>query len=55
MFSFDYFYDDISEMHDEDLDDDKLLNGVVMIKMLLYKNNGDERYPDFKYKMIQDK
>ena len=54
---FDYFYDDISEIHDEDLDDIQKLVAEWCCddknRNVVYKNNGDERYPDFKlYKMI---
>ena len=49
---FDYFYDDISEIHDEDLDDIQKLVAEWCCddknRNVVYKNNGDERYPDFK-------
>jgi len=54
---FDYFYDDISELHDDDLDDIQKLIAEWCTddkgRNIVYKNNGNERYPDFKlYKMI---
>ncbi len=54
---FDYFYDDINEIHDDDLDDIQKLIAEWCCddkgRNVVYKNNGNERYPDFKlYKMI---
>ena len=54
---FDYFYDDISELHDDDLDDIQKIIAEWCCddkgRNVVYKNNGNERYADFKlYKMI---
>ena len=54
---FDYFIEDISILEDEELDDiQKLVSDWCLDdkgKNILYKNNGEERYPEFKlYKMI---
>lgn len=54
---FDYFFDDIEEIRDEGLDSIQQIISEWCKddsgRNIIYKRNGDERYPDFKlYKMI---
>ena len=53
---FDYFYEDIEDVKDDHNEISLLVNEFCSDdrgRNILYKNNGDERYPEFKlYKMI---